>query len=459
MVKGHESVHSRVMVTSLLIDLYQLTMAQAYFDHGMRATAVFELAVRTLPANRRFLVAAGLAQAVEYLETLRFSAEDLRYLDDIGMFSQPFLEHLATLRFTGDVHAMPEGTPFFANEPILRVTAPILEAQLVESRLLNIVHFQTLITSKGVRCVLAARGKPLIDFGMRRAHEADAALFAARSAYLAGFNGTATVEAGRRFGIPLFGTMAHSFIEAHDREEDAFRHFISSRPEGVTLLIDTYDTQRAAYRVVELARELAARNPPRAIHAVRIDSGDLAHEARRVRDIFDRAGYPQIQIVASGGLDEYCISRMVRDEVPLDGFGVGTALDVSADAPALDMTYKLQAYAGKPRRKRSPGKLSWPGAKQVFRARESGGEIASDCLCLEGETAQGLPLLAEMMRGGRRALTVPTLELALTLCRREVEALPEVLRELADSGADPPMPVRISNALHALVASMDEAGD
>ena len=329
----------------LLIDLYELTMAHAYFDHGMNETAVFELNVRKLPPQRRFLLAAGLEQALDYLEKLRFDSDDLEFLRGLGTFSQSFLDYLSTLRFTGSVHAMAEGTPLFANEPVLRVTAPMMEAQLVESRLLNIIHFQTLIASKAVRCVLAARGKLLIDFGMRRAHEADAALFAARAAYLAGFDGTATVEAGRRFGIPLSGTMAHSFIEAHDREEQAFRHFISSRPESVTLLIDTYDTQRAAHRIVALARELESRGVRSAIRAVRIDSGDLATEARAVRHTFDRAGYRQIQIVLSGGLDECSIDRMVRDGVPVDAFGVGTSLDVSQDAPALDMAYKLEELA------------------------------------------------------------------------------------------------------------------
>jgi nicotinate phosphoribosyltransferase len=447
------------MSMPLLTDLYQLTMAQAYLDRDMRETAVFELAVRKLPANRRFLVAAGLEQAIDYLENLSFSAEDVRYLQDLGIFSQAFLDHLATLRFTGTLHAMPEGTPFFANEPILRVTAPLPVAQLVESRLLNIIHFQTLIASKAVRCVLAARGKPLVDFGMRRAHEAGAALFAARAAYLVGFGGTATVEAGRRFGIPLSGTMAHSFIEAHASEQDAFRHFMASRPEGATLLIDTYDTARAAHRVTELAAELAARNPPAAIHAVRIDSGDLARETRRVRDIFDRAGYPQIRIVLSGGLDEYRIDRLLRDEVPVDGFGVGTAVDVSDDAPALDMAYKLQAYAGKPRRKRSPGKVSWPGVKQVFRERGAQGEIAGDCLGLEGETVRGLPLLAEVMRDGRRARMVPTLQHARDACRREIEALPRSSADLLDGGGQSPIAVHISDALQGLVSAMDAAGD
>src|SRR4051812_24525784 len=270
---------------ALLTDLYQLTMAHAYFKLGMRDTAVFELFVRRLPPTRRFLIAAGLTQIVDYLENLRFSAQDLEFLASTKAFPVEFLDHLASVRFTGSVHAMPEGTPFFADEPVLRVTAPILEAQLVESRLVNLAHFQTLIASKAVRCVLAARGRHLVDFGMRRAHGAEAAVLAARAAFLAGFNATATVEAGRQFGIPLSGTMAHSFIEAHDHELDALRNFITVRGRPTVLLIDTYDTERAAHRVAQLSRELEVAKGPGRVEGVRIDSGDLAAEARAVRRI------------------------------------------------------------------------------------------------------------------------------------------------------------------------------
>jgi nicotinate phosphoribosyltransferase len=446
-------------VAPLLTDLYQLTMAHVYFEQGMDGTAVFEMVVRRLPPKRRFLLAAGLEQVVEYLEQLRFNQAELEYLESLGTFPRAFLDHLAGLRFTGSVHAMPEGTPFFANEPILRVTAPIAEAQLVESRLLNIVHFQTLIASKAARCVLAANGRRLVDFGMRRAHEADAALYAARSAYLAGFNGTATIEAGRQFAIPLFGTMAHSFIEAHDHEEAAFRNFIASRPESVTLLIDTYDTRRAAHRVVALARELELRGKPAAIRSVRIDSGDLAAEARAVREILDVAEYRQIQILLSGGLDEHRIEKLMRAAVPADAFGVGTAVDASDDAPTIDMAYKLQEYAGKPRRKRSPSKVSLPGAKQVFRERNGGGEISSDCIALEGELAAGEPLLAEVMRAGKRVAHKPSLEQIREHCARELKDLPAPLRDLHEAPDPAPYPVAISKALSDLVAKMDEADD
>lgn len=437
----------------LLLDLYQLTMGQAYFYQGMKEVAVFELFVRRLPTTRRFLLVAGIAQAMEYLEGLHFKPEELEFLASLGTFSSAFLDHLGSLRFTGSVHAMREGTPFFAEEPILRITAPILEAQLVESRLMNIVHFQTLIASKAARCVIAAAGGQLVDFGMRRAHEADAGLYASRAAYLAGFDATATVEAGNRFAIPLSGTMAHSFIEAHDREEDAFRGFLASQQGTTALLLDTYDTERAAHRVVELLREGQKRGLPRHVRAVRIDSGDLATQARSVRAIFDRNGCQDIQIVLSGGLDEHLIAELVRSGAPVNAFGVGTALDTSADVPALDMAYKLQEYAGRPRRKRSPGKATWPGTKQVFRERGLQGEALGDHVALVGENVPGEPLLVQLMDNGRRLGTPTPLVEARRFCAREQHTLPPTVREL--HAGPTPYPVRISNGLRDLAAKLD----
>ena len=442
---------------ALLTDLYQLTMAQAYFELDMRERAVFELFVRRLPGTRQFLLAAGLEQALEYIERLRFTAEDLAFLATLGTLRRDFLDYLGGVRFTGSVHAMPEGSPFFANEPIVRVTAPILEAQLLESRLLNIVHFQTTIASKAARCVSAARGRQLVDFGMRRAHEADAGVFAARAAYLAGFDATATVEAGRRFGIPLAGTLAHSFIEAHDSEEQAFRHFVQSCREPTTLLIDTYDSARALRRVIALAREFRARGRSQGIRAVRIDSGDLAAQAHRARFELDSHGFQDIRIVLSGSLDEQIIDALVAGGVPVDGFGVGTALDVSADAPALDMAYKLQEYAGKPRRKRSPGKATWPGVKQVFRARAPAGEYRCDRIAQYDEPPSGEPLLIEVMRDGRRSFPSPALNALREYCGTELRALPPRLRALR--GAVLPYEVSISDTLQAMAASLDALGE
>lgn len=439
--------------TALLTDLYQLTMGHAYFRLGMNDTATFELFVRRLPRSRRFLVAAGLEQAVEYLEQLRFSSEELDFLAGLEAFDKSFLDHLGQLRFTGDVYAMAEGTAFYADEAILRVTAPILEAQLVESRILNIIHFQTLIASKAARCVLAAQGRQLVDFGLRRAHEADAGLYAARAAYLAGFHATATVEAGRQFGITLSGTVAHSFIEAHEREDVAFRNFVMSQRGTTSLLIDTYDTERAARRVAQLARELAESGAPQRIGAVRIDSGDLAAQARLVRAILDENGCRDIRIVLSGGLDEHAIREFVESGVPADAFGVGTSLDVSADAPGLDMAYKLQAYAGSPRRKRSPGKATWPGVKQVFRQRGPRRELLGDEIVLEGEEPGGERLVHQVMSQGRRLAPPVPLAAIRESCSRELSSLPLDARELSEGRTS--YPVRISDGLRRLAAEVD----
>jgi nicotinate phosphoribosyltransferase len=444
---------------ALVTDFYQLTMGQAYFELGMRETAVFELFVRRLPKSRRFLVAAGLAQVVEYLEQLRFTSQELDFLASLGSFKPAFLRYLGELRFSGAVHAIPEGTAFFAEEPILRVTAPLLEAQLVESRILNIMHFQTLVASKAARCVLAAGGRRVIDFGMRRAHEADAAIYAARAAYLAGFHATATVEAGRRFGIPLSGTMAHSLIEAHEREEDAFRNFVASHPGEATLLVDTYDTRRAAQRVAILARELVARNEPQRIRAVRIDSGDLEAEARAVRAILDEHLCPDIRIVLSGGLDEHSVAALVRANTPADAFGVGTSVVVSNDAPSLDMVYKLQDYAGIPRRKRSPEKATWPGTKQVFRERDPRGHLVRDYVGLAGEALPGQPLLAAVLSDGRQVAPLATLEESRKYCASELLNLPPSLRELDEAGGEVGLPVNISDTLRALAAQLDARGN
>jgi nicotinate phosphoribosyltransferase len=318
----------------LLTDLYQLTMLQGYYDSGMEDTAVFEFFVRRLRPGRGFLMAAGLEQSLEFLEQVRFAPEELEWLASIGRFSQDFLASLETLRFTGDVHAMPEGTLFFPNEPILRVTAPIAQAQLVETRLINLLQLQVLIASKAARSVLMAPGKLLVDFGMRRAHGAEAGLLAARASYIAGFSGTSTVLAGQQFGIPLFGTMAHSFVQAHDDEALAFEHFAHAQPDNVVLLIDTYDTETAAHKVVALAPKLA-RDGIR-IKGVRIDSGDLAELARQVRRILDAGRLNDVIIFASGDLDEYALRRMLDAGVPVDGFGIGTRVDTSSDMPYLD---------------------------------------------------------------------------------------------------------------------------
>lgn len=440
-------------MTALLTDLYQLTMMQAYLDRGMDEPAVFELFVRKLPAQRNFLVAAGLEQAIDFLESLAFTAREIDWLAHQGGFSAGLLERLRGFRFTGDVDAMPEGTVFFADEPVLRVTAPLPQAQLAESRLLNIVHLQTLIASKAARIVLAAGGRQLVDFGMRRAHGAEAALFAARSAWLAGFDGTATAEAGLQYGIPVFGTMAHSFVQAHRSEREAFEDFARARPHRPVMLVDTYDTEAAVAKVIDLYPKLAAEG----IHigGVRLDSGDLAAHAKAVRAMLDAAGLRQVIVFASGNLDEQRIARLLADGAPIDGFGVGTALDTSSDAPTLDAVYKLQSYAGVARRKRSEGKATWPGIKQVWRRDDAGGRLAGDRVGLADDAGDGEPLLQPVMRAGRRLPSSATLAQARSRCAAQLARLPEALRALEPAAS--PYPVEISDTLRALAREVDAA--
>ena len=440
-------------MTALLTDLYQLTMLQAYLDEDMQQEATFELFVRKLPAQRNFLVAAGLEQALQFLETLAFSEEEVAWVERQGGFSPKLLDHLRALRFTGDVHAMPEGTVFFADEPVLRVTAPLPMAQLVESRLLNIVHFQTLIASKAARVVLAAPGKLLVDFGMRRAHGAEAALFAARAAYLAGFGGTATAEASRLYGIPAFGTMAHSFVQAHASESEAFSAFARSRPRRPTLLVDTYDPYTGIDRVIELAPRLAAEGIE--VGAIRLDSGDMAAQARAARERFDAAGLPTVGIFASGNLDEWRVAELLAAGAPIDGFGVGTALDTSSDAPSIDAVYKLQSYAGIARRKRSAGKATWPGVKQVCRTLDAKGQLWRDRVQLASEPQAGEPLLQPVMRAGRRTGPVTTLDEARRHCAHQLQILPAPLRRLEPAAE--PHPVEVSEGLRHLATLVDAA--
>ncbi len=433
-----------------LTDLYQLAMMQAYLACGETRSAVFEFFVRRLPETRGFLVAAGLAQALDYLETLRFSGDELDWLTSTGQFAPSLIDYLRDFRFTGDVHAMPEGTVFFPDEPVIRITAPLPQAQLVESRLINLLHFESLIAAKAARVVLAAPGKLLVDFGFRRAHGAEAGLLAARASYLTGFAGTATVLAGRQFGIPTFGTMAHSFVEAHDDETTAFEHFARARPEHLTLLIDTYDTDAAARKVVALAPRL--REAGITIGGVRLDSGDLVALSKSVRRILDDGGLGDVTIFASGGLDEYAIQALIAAGAPIDGYGVGTSLTTSSDVPALDCAYKLQEYAGIPRRKQSPGKQTWPGPKQVWRQYDADGVMTGDVLSTADDTQPGEPLLRQVMSQGRRIAADPGLDRIRAHAARELQRLPAALQRL-EAGAS--YPVRVSEALQRLATETD----
>src|SRR6266516_2427984 len=436
--------------SALLTDLYQLNMMQAYLDRGETKTAVFEFFVRKLLRERGFLIAAGLEQVLKFLSELRFTPEELEWLASSGRFGKNLIDYLAGLRFTGAIHAMPEGTVFFPDEPILRVTAALPEAQLVETRLINLLQFQSMIAAKAARMVLAAPGKRLVDFGLRRAHGAEAGLMAARASYIAGFAGTATVLADKRFGIPIFGTMAHSYIQIHDDETQAFENFARARPKNLILLIDTYDTEAAARKVVALAPKLKAAGI--SIAGVRLDSGDLIALSNRVRRVLGGGGLTEVTIFASGGIDETVIRDIIRSCAPIDGFGIGSSLTTSSDAPGLDCVYKLEEYAGLPRRKRSAGKETWPGRKQVWRRLGGDGRMAGDVLSLEQDEQPGEPLIELVMQGGKRIGSAPTLDQIRARAARGLERLPEPVRKL-EPGAS--YPVEVSKTLKRLAADVD----
>jgi len=437
----------------LLTDLYQLTMLHTYYRSRMDKTAVFEFFVRRLPENRNFMMAAGLEQALDFLEQARFGPEELEWVSKSGLFTPEFARHLERWRFTGDVHAMPEGTVFFPDEPILRVTAPMPEAQLVESRLINLIHFESVVATKAARSVLVAPGRTLVDFGLRRAHGAEAGLLAARAAYIAGFASTATVLAGSQFGIPVVGTMAHSFVQAHDDETQAFIDFAHAFPKGTIFLVDTYDTEAAVRKVAALAPAL--RREGISIQGVRLDSGDLVSLARSARRILDAAGLTDSVVFASGNLDEYRLRELLAAGAPINGFGVGTSLVTSADAPSLDAVYKLQEYAGRPRRKRSAAKATWPGRKQVYRLSDASGRFHRDVVTVEGDRQDGEPLLIPVMRAGKRLGKPEALKEMRTRAAAQLAKLPPRLTAL--EGASEPYRVEIAPALRALADEVDRA--
>lgn len=437
---------------ALLTDLYELCMAAAYFEQAPRATATFDLFVRKLSPRRSYLVFAGLERALSYLAHLRFHPRAIRYLRSLGLFSQEFLSYLQRLRFRGDVEAMPEGTVFFPNEPVLRVRANIIEAQLVETFLLNAVTLPTLIASKAARVVEAARGRPVVEFGLRRAHGADAGLEGARAACIGGCAGTSNVLAGQEYGLPIFGTMAHAFVQAFATETDAYRAFVRTFPRGTTLLIDTYDTLGGAERAARVAQEL--RRVGGRLGGVRLDSGDLLADSRRVRRILDRASCGDVKIFASGNLTDESVAALVRNGAPINAFGVGTDLSVSADAPTLDTVYKLSEITRdgrpEPTMKLSLHKQTYPGRKQVRRIVRNGVMVA-DILALEDEPAPGRPLLQPVMRGGRPVAAPPALADVRRHAARERARLPVGLRRLTGG---PVYPVRISPGLRRLVGEV-----
>ena len=443
-------------VLTLSTDLYELTMAAAYFENGLHQPAVFELFVRSLPPHRSYLIAAGLEQALDYLANLRFSSSEIEFLRQQPVFkhvSAEFFDYLAELRFAGDVWAMPEGTAAFAMEPLLRVTAPIIQAQIVETFLLSTVNFQTLIASKAARVVTAARGHNVIEFGTRRAHGPQAGLLAARAAYIGGCAGTSNVEAGYRFGIPIFGTLAHSFVMAFENEEDAFEAFLKVFPETATVLTDTYDTIAA---VKTLARKFG-RNVP----AVRLDSGDLLRQSRQVRRILDDAGMSKTKIFASGDLNEHRIAELIANDAPIDAYGVGTELATSYDAPALGGVYKLvsQSVGGKirSRMKLSPDKATYPQAKQVWRFIDRDGYYQSDLITRADEDAPrgaSRPLLEAVMVKGRSALGGTALSRLKEARRRATEERKRLPSALLALDSEAHYPVEFSEQLQKARAAL-----
>jgi nicotinate phosphoribosyltransferase len=438
---------------ALFTDLYELTMVEAYRQERMTGTAVFSLFVRRLPSQRNYLLACGLESVLAGLEDLRFTVDDVDYLRSLGKFSDGLLTFLRQFCFTGDVYAVPEGTPVFAGEPLLEVVAPIDQAQLVETFVMNQIHVQTVLATKAARVVAAAQGRNVIDFGARRMHGLDAAVKGARAFYIAGIGSTSNVLAGKVYGIPLAGTLAHSYIQAHDDEREAFRAFARIFP-GTTLLVDTYDSVQGVQRAIELITDPATAIE---ISGVRLDSGDLAALAHETRRLLDAAGLSRVEILASGGLDEHAIAALVASGAPIDGFGIGTGMGVSSDAPSLDLVYKLVEYDGKGRTKLSAQKPVLPGRKQVFR-QESGGQAAADVIARWDERVNGRPLLELVMRGGRRTAGR---DVDLNSIRRraaaEMAALPSRIAALDE--ANPPYPVTISPALRAHDLDVHESID
>jgi nicotinate phosphoribosyltransferase len=429
---------------ALFTDLYELTMLQSYFDEGMNDVAVFDLFVRRLPSNRNYLIACGLEHVLHYLESFRFSADAIDYLRSLKRFSEAFLKSLTAFRFTGDVYAVPEGTVVFAGEPLIEVIAPLPEAQMIETFLMNQIQLGSLAASKAVRVVRSARGRSVVDFGVRRMHGADAGIKQPRAFYIGGVDSTSNILAGQMWGIPVAGTMAHSYILAFKSEIEAFRQFLRTYPAAI-LLVDTYDVAGGVQAVIELSRELGAEFR---VTAVRLDSGDLADYARNVRQQLDAAGLGTVKIFASSSLDEYEIDKLVSGGVPIDGFGVGRHLATSSDVPVLDTAYKLVEYAGQPKMKLSESKATLPGRKQVWR-QMSGGKAVRDVIALMGEfSAEGEPLLTKVMENGRRSAGPEPLEHCRARCREGLDALPDRLISL--SSADPAYPVDLSPGLAEL---------
>lgn len=440
---------------SLLVDLYELTMAATYFRHRPKAQATFDLFVRGLPADRSYLIFAGLEDVLLYLSALRFNQGDLDYLERLG-FDQDFLTYLGRLRFHGDVWALPEGTVFFPGEPVLRVTGPLIETQIIESFLLNAVNLSTMIATKASRIATAATGKKVFDFSLRRTHGIDAALKAARCSYMTGFRGTSNVMASKLYGIPAVGTMAHSFVMSFQSESDSFRAFFETFPAKSILLVDTYDVGHGVKKAIAVAKEFKKRG--QFLKGVRIDSGNLLTLSLMVRRMLDGANLRSVKILASGDLDEFKIESLLKAGAPIDHFGVGTRMGVSSDAPSLDVIYKVcevtnQAGVFLPTMKLSQDKVTLPGRKQVFRVFDKKGRLKKDVIGLDREKL-GQPLLTQVMRAGELCYIPRPLSSVREDVLKQVSTLPDLLRKLKGQGN---YPVHVSPGLKKVIAKLKKS--
>jgi nicotinate phosphoribosyltransferase len=440
----------------LLTDLYELTMCASYFDNKIDTLATFDLFIRHFPRNRSYFIACGLKDILTYLENLKFSEEQIRFLKSKGIFKNDFLNYLRRLRFTGDVWAIPEGTVFFPNEPVLRITAPIIEAQLVETYLLNSINLQTTIATKASRVVLAAKDKPVVDFSLRRTQGEDAGMKVARASYIAGCIGTSNVLAGMEYNIPVYGTMAHSFVMAFHKEEESFLAYTKTFPNNSILLVDTYNTMKGVKKAIHVAKELEKRGYR--LKAVRLDSGNLVLLSRNVRKVLDESGLKYVKIFASGNLDEYKIENLLKKGALIDAFGVGTAMGVSKDAPYCDVIYKLSGLGDKkkilPTMKLSKGKVTYPGKKQIYRIIDKKGKYVKDILGLEGEKIKGKRLLIKVMQKGKIIYNIPEIESIRKRTLENLSRLPEKYKCLRNAER---FNVEISPQLERLTSRLMES--
>ena len=440
---------------SLFTDFYELTMCASYFDNKKFEPATFDLFIRRLPENRSYFLFAGLEQVLLYLKSVKFTKEHLSFLKKQG-FNQQFLDYLRNFKFTGNVWAAPEGTVAFPCEPLIRVNAPIIEAQLVETFLLNTVNLQTMIATKASRMVNAAKGKSVIEFGLRREHGVDAGMKVARSSYIAGCQGTSNVLAGLRYGIRVFGTMAHSFIMSYKKEIDAFRAFAKTFPDNSTLLIDTYDDIAGAEKAAIIAKELEEKGFK--LSGVRLDSGDLAEISKKIRKLLDQKGLQYVRIFASGDLDEFKVEELLKKGAKIDAFGVGTKMGTSADKPYVDVIYKLCETMSEngsfaPIMKLSEGKVTLPGRKQVYRFKDENGNFEKDMIALADEKVDGEPLLVKVMEKGELTYDFPSLSEIRATAAENLSRLPKKYKKLTNA---PTYPVELSQHLKKLIRKLKE---